>query len=362
MNCPEYRFPEGADFFRALFRRAEQERVPVAGSLELTRRCELACVHCYLGYERGKPRARREMTTEEVLRILDQAIAAGCLGLLITGGDPLLRSDFATVYRRAKLAGVDVTVFTSGTRVTEEHCELFRDLPPRVVEITLYGATAETFERITQVPGSYRRCLTGVERLLGAGVRVGLKTMLMTLNQHELGEMRTMAQSLGVKFRFDGLLNACLDASKGPLEWRLDAAEVARAEFDDPQVCQNWLGFARRHPSIPTNERVLQCGAGETQFHVDSYGRLQPCLMLPRFSYDLLDGDWVEGWRRLAAVRELRLDAASPCGTCTDRAYCGYCAGLVELETGCTAIPSSYLCSLAKERTQVLAELLREDA
>jgi radical SAM protein with 4Fe4S-binding SPASM domain len=301
------------------------------------------------------------MTTAQVLAIIDQVVAAGCLNLLITGGDPLLRRDFSAVYRHAKLAGLDVTVFTNGTPVTDRIVELFKDLPPRVVEITLLGATAETYERITGVPGSYERCLAGIRRLHSGGIRLGLKTMLMTVNIHELEAMEGLARGYGAKFRFDPVLNARLDGGGEPLGLRVAAGEAVRLEFADRERRQAWGGFHTRYPEILPSDRLIQCGAGETGFHVDAFGNLQPCLMLPGVSFSLLTGTFAEGWAQMAHLREARVGANNRCAACQRRPYCGYCPGLLALENGDPEIPSNYLCTLASERVCAISMYSEEE-
>ena len=118
--------------------KAERLRIPLSGSLELTNRCNLDCVHCYFG-----PQAKREvpgaveMSTARILSLLDEITDAGCLNLLITGGDPLLRDDFPIIYKHAKEKGLLVSVFTNGTLITKRVLDLFADLPPREIEISL---------------------------------------------------------------------------------------------------------------------------------------------------------------------------------------------------------------------------------
>jgi radical SAM protein with 4Fe4S-binding SPASM domain len=357
-GCPHIDWPDDEGYFRDLFLRAEAGRVPLAGTLELTRRCNLRCVHCYLGpQERVRAEGRPEMTTGQVLDIIDQVAAAGCLRFLITGGDPLLRPDFPEIYRHAKLAGLDVSVFTNGTPVTERIVGLFRDLPPRVVEITLYGATAETYEQVTRVPGSYRRCLAGIERLNEGGIRLGLKAILMTLNRHEFEAIEGLARDFGAKFRFDPLLNARLDGSHDPLSFRVDAVEAVRLEFASQERRRGWVDVHAQHPEIPPSDRLVQCGAGQTGFHVDAFGNLQPCLMLPWLSHSLLTGAFAEGWTRMANLREIRAGAGNRCAVCQQRLYCGYCPGLLGLENGDPEIPSDYLCALGGERLRAITML-----
>jgi uncharacterized radical SAM superfamily Fe-S cluster-containing enzyme len=102
----------------ALGDRAVAERVPLSGSLAMTHRCHLRCVHCYLGQERFAP-AGGELETGFWLSIVDQLADAGCLNLLVTGGEPLLRPDLPEVYTRAIRRGILLSLFTNGILIDE---------------------------------------------------------------------------------------------------------------------------------------------------------------------------------------------------------------------------------------------------
>jgi MoaA/NifB/PqqE/SkfB family radical SAM enzyme len=162
--------------------RAYADRIPISATLELTSRCNLRCRHCYLGNQEEQHSKRsQERDTAAVLASLDEWAAAGCLYLLITGGDPMMRKDFAQVYRHARELGMLVTVFCDGILVTPAIIELFKELPPRKVEVSIYGSTPETYETVTRVPGSHANAWRGIRRLHDNGIRIGLKTVLMSL-------------------------------------------------------------------------------------------------------------------------------------------------------------------------------------
>ena len=131
---------------------------------------------------------------------------AGCLWLLLTGGEPLLRRDFLDIYTYAKRKGLILTLFTNGTLITPRIADYLAEWRPFNIEITLYGATQETYERVTGIPGSYARCRRGIDLLLERKLPLNLKTMVMTLNHHELDQMKSLAASLGVQFRFDPIM------------------------------------------------------------------------------------------------------------------------------------------------------------
>ena len=191
-------------FAERIGERVSAERTPLDGSIELTFRCNLRCAHCYVNEPSGDPRLKRqELTTAEVLRITDEVVDRGCLWMLVTGGEALLRPDFAQIYLHMKKRGLLVTVFTNGTMITPRIADLFAEWPPLVVEITIYGSTQEVYERVTEIPDSYRRCIRGIELLLDSKVRLRLKTVPITLNSADLPRMQALATNYGLKFEWD---------------------------------------------------------------------------------------------------------------------------------------------------------------
>ncbi len=363
MDCPQTDTLVTAEYLMQFNRKATQQRVPLAGSIELTRRCNLNCVHCYLGPPSGRASEHWELTTAQWLSILDQATEAGCLELLMTGGEPLLRPDFAAVYRHAKHNGLLITVFTNGTLVTAEVAALFADLPPRQVEVSLYGATAATYERIAGVQGSFERCMSGLRRLLDARLHVGLKTVLMTLNRQEFSAIQHMAETLGVEFRFDAAIFPRLDGDKTPVRLRVPAREAVAREMADETAVQKWRDFFRRQGAITPSGALYQCAAGVTAFHVDAAGSLRPCLMVAEPSCSLLDHSFRTGWDTvIPLLRERKPRAGFVCGTCAKRALCGYCPAYFTLENGAEDVCSEYLCALGRLRYEAIAPIAKKAA
>ena len=236
------------DFSLKLHQRVLAERVPVNGTIEVTRRCPLGCVHCYNNLPMDDREARDgELTREEHCRILDEIAEAGCLWLLYTGGEVFARPDFLDIYTYAKRKGLLVSLFTNGTLITQAVADRLAEHRPFQIEITLYGRTAETYERITGVPGSYERCMRGIRLLTERGLPLRLKTMAITLNQHEIGEMKQFVQNdLGLEFRFDGMINCRIDCSQSPLAVRLEPEQIVAFDLQDPKRVTEWKKFAER--------------------------------------------------------------------------------------------------------------------
>lgn len=347
--------------FRA---RAATRRLPLTANLELTSRCNLRCRHCYLGAPSEQPRKRTpERNTVEVLSSLDAWAAAGVFHLVITGGDPMIRGDFADVYRHAAELGMLITVFCDGILVSDAILELFRTYPPRSVEIGIYGATAETYEAITRVPGSHARAWKGIQRLLDDGVRVVLKTMLMTLNEHELGEMARQAEALGCKFRFDAAIFPCLpDDSKAPLDFRVSPETAVKWDLAFPERRRQWqAAVARPAPEAQVGERLYRCGAGTTAFYCDPYGNLSPCLMTKHYRCAAQGRDFEDVWKNeLGAIRSRKRTRPGGCFSGPLRNACTHCPAFNFLETGNDESDSEYMKRTAQLRYRAIRSQTKE--
>lgn len=356
MDCTRTTLLNDAQFLTRLNQKIDDKRIPFSGSIDLTPRCNLRCVHCYLGATSSPhPVNAGEMNTEQIRALLDEITEAGCLFLLITGGEPLLRKDFAEIYTHAKANGLIITVFTNGTLMTKQLVELFQELPPYSVEISLYGATAATYEKITGIKGSYDLCKRGIQLLLDKKIHVQLKTMLMTLNSHEFFAIENMAKEFGVRFRFDAALFSCLNGNKKPLSYRVTPEDAVQKEFSDPVRYGNWQNFFARHKESYVENNLYICGAGAPNFHIDAYGWLQPCIMTNTIRYNLLDGNFLSGWYNIyERIRGKKVRQDFSCKGCKKVSFCNYCPAFFFLENGEEDICSEYLCRLGNLRHERL--------
>ncbi len=189
------------DFSAEWHARMVRQRVAGEASIEVTRRCPLQCAHCYNNLPMGDAAARRgELTRDEHCRILDEMADAGCLWLLYTGGEIFARADFLDIYTYAKQKGFLITLFTNGTLdhagaspITSSSGARSRSRSPCTAR------TRETYERLTGVPGSFERCMRGIDLLQERGLPLKLKTVAVSINKHEIGEMKRFAEKRGLR-------------------------------------------------------------------------------------------------------------------------------------------------------------------
>jgi radical SAM protein with 4Fe4S-binding SPASM domain len=305
------------------------------------------------------PKARgAELSCEEHRRILDEIADAGCLWLLYTGGEIFARDDFLDIYTYAKQKGLLITLFTNGTLITPQIADHLAEWRPFSIEITIYGRTKETHERVTGVSGSYEQCMQGVRLLMERRLPLVLKTMAITLNKHEIWEMKRFAEEdLGLKFRFDATINCRIDCSRSPLGVRLTPPEIVELDLQDPKRVAEWKKFAERFGgSLRSGDQARDlycCGAGITGYAIDPYGRLGVCALSRSDTWDLRKGSFQDGWERfLFAVRQKKITTQTRCVACEIKAMCGMCPGNGQLENGDAEAPADFLCEVAHLRAK----------
>lgn len=353
MDCPTIPEISLGEWGKQITGSLKGSRFPLGATFEITERCNLKCVHCYINQPAGsRPARQRELNLDEIRSILDQMADVGTLNLLLTGGEILLRKDFKDIYLHAKRKGMLVSLFTNGTLLTKGLADLLAEYPPYQVEITLYGWSAETYERVTQTPRAYLRCRRGIEMLNERGVRLGLKTMVLTINRHELGEMQAFAAGMNVPFRYDGMLWNRLDSAFDPHHYGLTPNEVVALDISDAQRRQNWKNAAQDATATPVrSERVFTCGAGHYAYHVDAYGRMSVCSMVRNPVYNLRQGTLVEGWDSFPAQIYAKRSQTTECQTCRVGAFCTQCPGWSQNIHGDYETPVSYVCQVGKLRS-----------
>lgn len=354
MECP--RIPEisYSDWSLALHNKVLDKRLPLSGSLELTFRCNNNCIHCYCNMPANdRAEMSKEIDTLIIKGILDQIADEGCLWLLLTGGEPLLRHDFREIYLHAKKKGMLITLFTNGTLINEELVDFLAEWTPYSVEITLYGASEKTYETITRIPGTYRRCINGIELLLERKIPLELKTMALRQNLHELSSMKKYAEDLGLKFRFDPIINSRLDTDKGPQSTRIDIEDVIRLDLEDEKRLKEWKEFCDKYIGYTDSDRLYTCGAGLNSFHIDPYGNLAICIMSRKDRYDLKVGRFRDGWYNfIGGLRGKTLSSNNRCRRCNLISLCGQCPGWAQIEHGDDETPVDYLCEIAHRRAE----------
>ena len=357
-----------------LWKKIAGRRVPLDFFLEITARCNNDCSHCYINLPAGDPIARRdELSLAEISDIADQAVELGALWCLLTGGEPLLRNDFADIYLALKRKGLLLSLFTNACLVTKEHISLFKEYPLQYVEVSVYGVTEKTYEQVTRKPGSYTAFRRGLDLLLESGIMIKLKAMALRSNVHELPEIAAFCREHSSEtFRFDPLLHLRYDqdpARNTEIQAeRLSPEEIVVIEQADDKRADalkiNCDKFIFPIAGSSDCNHLFSCGAGVSSFVVSYDGIFRLCADLwhPECTYDLRKGSLAEAWHELVArVRDMHStnpDYLEHCRNCPIVNLCIWCPAHAHLESGVMDQMVPYFCEVAHARAKALQDSL----
>jgi radical SAM protein with 4Fe4S-binding SPASM domain len=347
---------EYRDLTTALYQRAAAAGIPLGGAFELTSRCNLACRMCYIRHDAADAAARSgELSARQWLALAEEATAAGLLFLLLTGGEIFLRPDFLEIYLPLTGMGLSLILYSNGTLVTPALARALGTRPPSRMEVTLYGATPETYATVTGHADGFARALRGIDLLCEAGMTVAVKFTITRDNVHEYDAIRDIAHARGLPVKAGWLLTARVDGASGNASHcRLSSEDVGALEGNDAGTRERWATMDPVEAAAACAE-PMYCLAGRATFAINPHGAMNPCVDLPVPAALPLEVGFPVAWE---AVRSfVRTVPATPeCVACDLRAYCPTCPARAYVETGTLTGVDTYACAIARARVANLAE------
>lgn len=281
-------------------------------SYELNLGCNYDCEHCYLGLKRFEGLSWPDR--ERLLHIMREA---GVLWLQLTGGEPLIDKLFPDVYTLAFDLGMMLSISSNGSRLHQPAIlELLAARRPYRITVSVYGATAESYDGLTRRRGSFAKFERGLTAAHEAGLPLNLNLIVTQHNAHELDAMKTLADRFELPHHVFSNMSPTIYGGAESL----------------PAQSQEYL--RKRKP-------FTGCHAGHTFFHVDPHGMASICKV-GRDPQVPLMAEGVEGLSRLGAIADRLLLRQGGCTGCTLQGSCGTCMPLVTLYRKAKAPLSAY--------------------
>ncbi|HIH69848.1 radical SAM/SPASM domain-containing protein [Methermicoccus shengliensis] len=271
--------------FRRLVR-AEVKRqlgmhTPSTLSIEITRRCRCRCEHCEMSEGEG------EMGTEDIIDVLEQALAMGTCIITLTEGDPLLREDVLDI-----IAAVDeravVNMFTPGTEMTEKRAHELREAGLHTLLVSLYSTHPAAHDAVRHLDGAFDAALRAIRHGLNAGLLVALCTHVSHASMHELVPLYELARRLGVhEFSV----------------WESTRNPPTQQDRDDIIAMYHRVNTSQEGPRMFAStvfEGVdFGCLAGRRWIHVGVDGEVRPCPYIPVSFGNVCEEPLRRIWRRM---------------------------------------------------------------
>jgi len=337
-------------------------RIPLEGSIDLTYRCNNNCRHCWISVPADSPEKEKELTFDEIREIVDEAREMGCRRWSISGGEPMLRPDFADIFDYTTRKSVSYSINTNGTLITPEIAGLMKRKGAKMV--ALYGTTAEVHDHITRTPGSFEAAMQGFAYLKEAGAGFIVQLIPMRDNYHQYNEMVSLAESLSPHWRVGAAwlyLSACGDPDRNReiVRQRLSPEEVV--ELNKPDLYYDESMEEENHNYSHTNEDdrlFAPCIVTRRDFHIDPYGQMTFCCFIkdPALRFDLRKGSFKRCWEAfipsLADLVRGRKEYMENCGSCELRRDCRWCPVYGYLEHRRFSSKVDHLCAVANENSK----------
>ncbi len=161
----------------------------------ITRRCNLNCIHCYAGSDGGA--TDDELSTGQWLRVLDDLADFGCPVVLFSGGEPLMHPDILDLARHAVGLGMRAVISTNGTLIRPEIAAELADIGLSYIGISLDG-TPGTHDSFRGIEGAFERSLEGLRRAREAGIKTGLRFTINRRNADEIPAIFDIIEHEGI--------------------------------------------------------------------------------------------------------------------------------------------------------------------
>jgi heme b synthase len=298
-----------------------------------------------------------ELGTPEALRLLDQIAEVAKPIIILTGGEPLLRSDIFEIARYGTELGMRMVMALNGTLITETVARRLVDAGIQRISVSLDGASAETHDRFRQVAGAFEGTLRGIDLLKKVGMEFQINTTVTKTNLDQIPRIQELAVDLGAVAHHIFLL-----VPTGRGKYMVDQ-EIDAAEYEETL---NWFYDQRNTAPLqlkatcaPHYYRILRQRAKEDgqsvsfQTHgldavtrgclggigfcfISHRGIVQPCGYLGLNSGDVRQSSFAEIWNHSEIFRELRDydKLKGKCGPCEFKRVCGGCRARAYEATG----------------------------
>lgn len=343
------------------------KRYPVNATFELTVRCNLKCKMCLFRHSDSENAilSKAELSADKWIHLAEECAGMGVGGILITGGEPLLKQDFAEIYAGIYKLGFIINLYTNATLITPEIMDLFRKYPPHRIGISIYGASPETYEKVCGNAQAFYKMTEGVRNLLTLPSVIDFRTTIIKANlcdadaidtfvHNEFGKNYDVTQTRMV---MKGVRGACSDIENCrltpeenvllPLRKSINRLKkIVGDSFDEKYIqlaCRDISAKDDCKANYSNKYSLLGCNGGMSSFALTWDGKLQACQALGIFKTDAIELGLQKAWELFPY--EVSIPPFDPkCLNCKMIDFCQCCLASRYAETGSVTGCPEYVC------------------
>ena len=354
-----------------LLRKADYMNLPMMGTIELTPVCNLNCKMCYIRQNQDEVLAQGGLKSIDFWEdVIDQAIEEGMMFCLLTGGEIFTYPGFRTLYIKMKQKGIHIVLNTNGTMLDRDTIEWLAKEPPRRLNISLYGATPETYEHLTGQRDGYKRVIQAFTLLKEYNIPFRVHGVLVPSMMDDYEKMKEICNRFQVPMQLSYYMFPPLrKESKEPIEQeRFTPEEMAKTALryrkdqsgGDKKI---WYDFLKavchdiEHPETHRHygDTHMHCRSGVSAFWVNWKGEVSGCGVSDDDIHSLEQVSFADAWKAISQYTK-EVEISKKCSTCCYLGICPVCAAGAYCETGMIDGAPEYLCEFCRYYSALLKE------
>ncbi len=338
---------------------------------EITRRCNLNCVHCRSSSEmdaKGHP----DFSTEEAYRVIDDVSGYAKPVIVLSGGEPLLREDVFEIAEYGTSKGLRMCLATNGTLVNSRICEKIKSSGIRIVSLSLDGSTDKVHDDFRNQEGAFAGVINAARLFREHNIEFIINSSFTKRNQEEIPKVYKLAKELGATAwymfmivptgRGEEIMSELISKEDYDdiLEWHYDMEKKEEKMLVRPTCAPHYYRvilqkskedgekFERRSLKFSTGG-AKGCIAGQVIALIDVDGNVLPCSYFPKSAGNVREKTFKEIWEESELFKEMRdfkkykgrcgsCEFINVCGGCRARAYSVY-GDYLEEEPFCGYVP-----------------------
>lgn len=316
---------------------------------EITRRCNLRCVHCRSSSELDV-KSHPDFLTEEAFRVLDDISGYAKPVIVLSGGEPLLRKDVFEIARYGTDKGLRMCLATNGTLVDEETCRNIKDSGIKIVSLSLDGSEASVHDDFRSQEGAFAGTIHAAQLFKEYGIEFIINSSFTKRNQTEIPRVYKLAKELGATAwymfmivptgRGEEMMNELISKEdyEELLEWHYLMEKGEKDMLVRPTCAPHYYRIIlqkSKEEGSKFERRTLKfstggskgCIAGQLIALIDVDGNVLPCSYFPKPAGNIREQSFKDIWENSELFKELRdfKKYKGKCGSCEYVTVCGGC-------------------------------------
>ena len=356
---------------RYILDKADINKIPISGTFELSPMCNMKCKMCYIVMNQAEVDDKGGLKSyDEWIRLAHEAKENGTLYLLLTGGEVFLYKNFKELYLELAKMGFFISINSNATMINDDVIEWLAEFPPRVINVTMYGSSDETYARLCNNPKGFTQVKRGIDLLIKNNINVRINASVTPENKDDLFEIYRFAKERSLEFNFSAYMFPPMrkgsDASneehrfsaKDVAKYTLSIEELKMGKEDFLGSCDKFLNTLEESIN-ENNDEGLRCRAGNSSYWITWDGKMTPCgMMYSPCEYPFKYG-FKNSWENIK-TKVSNITLSKKCNSCEKRSVCKICAASALTETGSFDKTPQYICDVTDSMIDNVSEILKD--